>query len=515
MPIVVGCQCGQQFRAKDEFAGRQLKCPKCGAMLQVPGGAAPQAGPAAGGGSDLDSLLQMDQSAGMGGMGPQMGAPMGGFPQQGFPQQPMGGGFQQPMGFGQGGYAKPKSSNKSITPLIVGISAVVVIVIAAVIITVKLSGGGEKPPVAQQDDLGSIFDKDGNLTTGDGTPAANANNGGLPTAANASSGGGSNAANNSGNNSGESNSGDNSTSTTKPADDTTGLNITEYPLPESTFKWIERGEHLNGLNFTEEGQLEIYAYSWMTHLLPYVGCEDLYEKFDFKQRFVEGPNTSVIGAEIEQFLNPAQETTRFEGLYFTGMGLSHFVGMSGAEDTRRDLAARLPRTDPMAGIFAYDEIAKLDDIKDGRSQTLMLIGSEKTAGPWVSGGGSTIRGARKGIAYIGGFYGFWSEGTKEPGALASFADGAVRELPEKIDPEVFRAMSTIAGGEKDVNVEELGQTVESMPPGIKEKIIALARKKKADEESKKQGGSSGTNQSAGPQSEGGLPSTGSAGVGGG
>ncbi len=36
MPIVVACQCGQRFQARDELAGRQAKCPKCGSILTIP-----------------------------------------------------------------------------------------------------------------------------------------------------------------------------------------------------------------------------------------------------------------------------------------------------------------------------------------------------------------------------------------------------------------------------------------------------------------------------------------------
>ncbi len=49
MPIPVRCQCGQSFSAKDELAGRTLKCPKCQSPLTIPtpGQAAPVAAKAA------------------------------------------------------------------------------------------------------------------------------------------------------------------------------------------------------------------------------------------------------------------------------------------------------------------------------------------------------------------------------------------------------------------------------------------------------------------------------------
>jgi len=35
MPIKVTCRCGQQFAAKDELAGKVVKCPKCKEPLKV------------------------------------------------------------------------------------------------------------------------------------------------------------------------------------------------------------------------------------------------------------------------------------------------------------------------------------------------------------------------------------------------------------------------------------------------------------------------------------------------
>lgn len=53
MPIRVVCSCGQQFAAKDELAGKRVKCPKCQAVLTIPAAGAP----AAASGKALSSLL--------------------------------------------------------------------------------------------------------------------------------------------------------------------------------------------------------------------------------------------------------------------------------------------------------------------------------------------------------------------------------------------------------------------------------------------------------------------------
>jgi hypothetical protein len=52
MPIKVACKCGQKFAAKDELAGKVVKCPKCKQPLKV-GGAAPAPSAPSGGVGDL------------------------------------------------------------------------------------------------------------------------------------------------------------------------------------------------------------------------------------------------------------------------------------------------------------------------------------------------------------------------------------------------------------------------------------------------------------------------------
>lgn len=41
MPIKVQCECGKAFSAKDELAGKTVKCPGCQKPLKIPGAAAP------------------------------------------------------------------------------------------------------------------------------------------------------------------------------------------------------------------------------------------------------------------------------------------------------------------------------------------------------------------------------------------------------------------------------------------------------------------------------------------
>lgn len=68
MSIVVTCSCGQSSRAKPELAGKRVKCPKCGSVMQIPLPAQP-AQPAS-------PPAPLDDPLGLGGFDEQaMGAP--------------------------------------------------------------------------------------------------------------------------------------------------------------------------------------------------------------------------------------------------------------------------------------------------------------------------------------------------------------------------------------------------------------------------------------------------------
>ncbi len=207
------------------------------------------------------------------------------------------------------------------------------------------------------------------------------------------------------------------------------------------------------------------GYSWMTELLPYLNQQHVYVGFNFdKDWMTHAENRKLAGTVIPQFINPAANTVRWEGFPYDGLGLTHFVGMSGVEDGPNVLAAALDRNDPRAGIFGYDSVAKPRQMTDGASSTIMMIGSGELSGPWVQGGGATIRGARE--PYFDELTGFGSAGLKKRGAHVLFADGSYREISADIDPALFRALCTIHGSE-DVDLSQLNPPVGGMPTNVK------------------------------------------------
>ncbi len=217
-------------------------------------------------------------------------------------------------------------------------------------------------------------------------------------------------------------------------------------LPQGLIRWFEdpTGRRA-GLRRVGPAGSPHSHYSWMCDLLPYLGHQDLYDAFDFSKHWTDKQNLQRAGVIVPEFQNPSDDRKRYDGYPFGGLALTHFVGMSGVEDGRNVVAASLPRSDPRAGVFGYDEVAAMEDITDGASNTIMIIGSGELASPWAVGGGGTIRGARQ--PYFDRLSGFGSRGRKSEGALAVMADGSVRFVSSDVDPSAFRAMCTIHGGE--------------------------------------------------------------------
>ena len=210
--------------------------------------------------------------------------------------------------------------------------------------------------------------------------------------------------------------------------------------------WRGANPNVRGLTRLKPGSPAIDGYGWMVHLLPHMGYQDLYQQFNLKNSWADEGNRKLASTVIPEFLNPSDPRERWHGHPpMDGLGLSHFAGMSGIEDGRSVVAAALPREDPRAGVFGYDRIAKPDEITDGQSNTIMIVGSGRSTGPWIQGGGATIRGARE--PYFNSLTGLGSRGLPEAGAVVMFADGSTHVISPNIDPAVFRALCTIHGGE--------------------------------------------------------------------
>jgi hypothetical protein len=122
-----------------------------------------------------------------------------------------------------------------------------------------------------------------------------------------------------------------------------------------------------------------------------------------------------------------------------GFPAAHFVGVAGVGPD----AALLPMQHPRAGIFGIGRVTRVEDVRDGLGQTLLLVGLERGFPPWAAGGSRTIRGFTA-EPYIHGPDGF---GTGQPdGMFVALADGSVRFLSLDTAPVVIRRMAAMADG---------------------------------------------------------------------
>jgi hypothetical protein len=140
-------------------------------------------------------------------------------------------------------------------------------------------------------------------------------------------------------------------------------------------------------------------------------------------------------------------------------GGTNFVAIAG-------IGAEAARMDPSdkdaakkVGITGYSWGSKLDEVTDGLDKTIYLMQVPPgLSRPWAQGGGATLMGVDEKDPMAAFAY---PRPDGERGAHAIMGDGTIRWIPEKIDPKVFLAMATRAGGETlPANLDALCPKVE-------------------------------------------------------
>jgi hypothetical protein len=147
-------------------------------------------------------------------------------------------------------------------------------------------------------------------------------------------------------------------------------------------------------------------------------------------------NDAFVRRRLLEFQNPA--ITELTGA--DGYPATHFVGVAGVGED----AAKLDASDPRAGIFAEDRTTRLDDVRDGLSNTWLVLGARDQLGSWAAGGHPTVRPITR-DPVVNGPDGI---GTGQGDSmLVLLADGSVRAVSAATDPRRLRAMATINDGE--------------------------------------------------------------------
>jgi hypothetical protein len=178
--------------------------------------------------------------------------------------------------------------------------------------------------------------------------------------------------------------------------------------------------------------------SWYMAILPYIEQNDVYQEIDKTVGWNSPPNATCSHQRPYLLHCPAIDLVSLPQTPAT-----NYIGSAG---TGKD-APDLPKGDPRCGVFGFDRRTTLADITDGAANTLMIVESGAATGSWLQGGFATVRGLDPAnLPYLGLNRQFG--GLHQGGAWIATADGAVRWARDSIDPRVFEALSTIAGGEK-------------------------------------------------------------------
>ncbi len=202
--------------------------------------------------------------------------------------------------------------------------------------------------------------------------------------------------------------------------------------------------------------------SWMRELLPFLGDDRyraVYDGIDPGLSWRDPKNARAGSVLVPHFLHPqgGRYYTRVRGVDWQ-QAVTHFVGMSGVgpDSPYYDI------NDPRAGIFGYNRRTRKENVKDGLSNTIVMIQTDPAlVGPWIAGGGATIRGTSETGADVGEVGGFSSPplGGKQ-GVYIIMADGSVRFLTKGVSPEVFKALSTMAGGDNPGEIDKIAPKVD-------------------------------------------------------
>jgi hypothetical protein len=189
-----------------------------------------------------------------------------------------------------------------------------------------------------------------------------------------------------------------------------------------------------GGTMNAEGEL---LHGWMMPLGPYLGFYS--EELDYRLPWNKPPNDRLYRCQIHDFLNPMQPGPIFDR---DGFGLTHYAANAHVFPIRLstpDMSKHRP--------FPSAPGIKVTDIKDGASNTFLIGTVGRNHKPW--GYPANVRDPGEGLnrtpTSFGGVPG-------ERSAYFVMADGSVREINDKMDPKILKALAT-PNGHEDVDLD--------------------------------------------------------------
>lgn len=194
--------------------------------------------------------------------------------------------------------------------------------------------------------------------------------------------------------------------------------------------------------------------SFIVELLPYLNQGGLRSTIqDKKFAWYDKQNMKAATTWIPQLLVPYYPQSAWRANHpladqgQAALGATNFVALSGVGLDSARFNPTNPAHAKLVGITGYEWGSNPAEITDGMSNTIYMI--QVPPGftrPWIAGGGATVMGVDdKAANPVSDFV--HTEPSGKRGTYALMADGSVRHIPENIDPAVFKAMVTRAGGE--------------------------------------------------------------------
>ena len=216
----------------------------------------------------------------------------------------------------------------------------------------------------------------------------------------------------------------------------------------------------------------INGAGWATMILPFLEQAPLYESFDANRAIHDPVNVPFSSTRLTSMECPSDpkppmwsiEDEHNPGAILAELPTTNYIGMFGPEEL--DGCENSPGTAPVSnvgqcigsGVFYHNSRVAIRSITDGTSNTLIL-GERKTDSKlgWFSTWPGMVAEGEEAFQRILGsadhvpndphahFDDFSSHHTG--GTQFGLADGSVRFVSENLDRGIYRALSTIGGGE--------------------------------------------------------------------
>lgn len=201
-----------------------------------------------------------------------------------------------------------------------------------------------------------------------------------------------------------------------------------------------------------------HRVSFMADLLPFLGRGGLRQTIQEKRfPWYAKEHEAAAGTWVPEFLVPYYPQSSWRATHPLGEGRSfggtNYVAVSGLGLDSARYDPNDPEMAKKVGMTGYDWGSKPNEVTDGLSNTIYMIQVPPThSRPWIAGGGSTVQGINESLANP--VEDFIDPLGKKRGTHILMGDGSVRFVPDTIDPAIFKALATRAGGEKITDLNQ-------------------------------------------------------------